>query len=97
LFTSSFPAASRLTTIVLLAASPKTVSTPEPGLNDAVTAAQIKATKDYDNTSNTTGQPRGWMSDKDWAETVKIAQTYEGVKPDIKVADLYTNDLLPKG
>lgn len=69
---------------------------PEAGLDDAVTAAQIKATKDYDNTDNTEGHPRGWMSEEDWATTLKIAQTYEGVKPEIKVADLYTNDLLPK-
>jgi NitT/TauT family transport system substrate-binding protein len=69
---------------------------PEAGLDEAVTAAQIKATEEYDNTDNTKGHPRGWMSDEDWAETVKVAQTYEGVKPDIKLSDLYTNDLLPK-
>ena len=67
---------------------------PEAALNEEVVAAQIKATEAYDNTENTKGHPRGWMSEEDWAETIKIAQMYEGVKADVKPADLYTNDLL---
>jgi NitT/TauT family transport system substrate-binding protein len=47
-------------------------------------------------TENSKGHPLGWMSDKDWQETVEILQATGYVAKPPPVADLYTNDLIPK-
>jgi NitT/TauT family transport system substrate-binding protein len=46
-------------------------------------------------TPNTAGKPLGWMSDKDWDDTVESLKQYGGVTTPLKAADLYTNDLVP--
>jgi len=46
-------------------------------------------------TPNTAGKPLGWMSDKDWDETVKVLKEYGGVATPLAARDLYTNDFVP--
>ena len=46
-------------------------------------------------TPNTAGKPLGWMSDKDWAETVEVLKQYGGVTTPLDAAQLYTNDYVP--
>jgi NitT/TauT family transport system substrate-binding protein len=48
-------------------------------------------------TPNTAGKPIGWMSDKDWDDTVETLKQYGGVTTPLKTSDLYTNDLVPMG
>ena len=48
-------------------------------------------------TPNTRGKPLGWMSDKDWEETVKILKEYGGVTTPLDPRDLYTNEFVPTG
>jgi NitT/TauT family transport system substrate-binding protein len=44
---------------------------------------------------STKGKPMGWMAKSDWVETVSLLKKYAGVKGDVKIDRLYTNDLLP--
>jgi NitT/TauT family transport system substrate-binding protein len=48
-------------------------------------------------TPNTAGKPLGWMSEKDWASTVKTLTTYGGVTTPLDTAALYTNEYVPAG
>ena len=48
-------------------------------------------------TSNTAGKPLGWMSDKDWEQTVAVLKEYGGVTTPLNPGDLYTNDFVPTG
>ncbi len=43
----------------------------------------------------TKGKPLGWMAKEDWADTVDLLKKYGGVKGDVKIDRLYTNNLLP--
>jgi len=52
-----FPAALRLTTMLLASASPNTVNTPAPGMNAAVTANSLRSS----NTSNCTDRMIGLL------------------------------------
>jgi len=46
-------------------------------------------------TPNTAGKPLGWMSDKDWNETVAVLRQYGGVTTPLEAAQLYTNEFVP--
>src|SRR6516162_2699384 len=46
-------------------------------------------------TPNTAGKPLGWMSDKDWNETVTVLKQYGGVTTPLEAAQLYTNEFVP--
>jgi NitT/TauT family transport system substrate-binding protein len=46
-------------------------------------------------TPNTAGKPLGWMSDKDWNETVAVLKQYGGVTTPLEAAQLYTNEFVP--
>src|SRR5713101_3714495 len=48
-------------------------------------------------TPNTTGQPLGWSSDKDWEGTVAVLKQYGGVTEPLDAKQLYTNDFVPTG
>ena len=48
-------------------------------------------------TPNTVGKPLGWMSDKDWAQTVEVLKAYGGVTTPLEARQLYTNDFVPTG
>jgi len=46
-------------------------------------------------TPNTAGKPLGWMSDKDWNETVAVLKQYGGVTTPLEATQLYTNEFVP--
>ena len=46
-------------------------------------------------TPNTAGKPLGWMSDRDWNETVAVLKQYGGVTTPLEAAQLYTNEFVP--
>jgi NitT/TauT family transport system substrate-binding protein len=46
---------------------------------------------------NTEGKPFGWMSEKDWEETVDVLKQYGGVTAPLQARQLYTNDFVPAG
>jgi len=48
-------------------------------------------------TPNTAGKPLGWMSDKDWEETVSVLKQYAGVTAPLEAQQIYTNDFVPTG
>jgi NitT/TauT family transport system substrate-binding protein len=48
-------------------------------------------------TPNTRGKPLGWMSDKDWEDTVRILREYGGVTTPLDPKSLYTNEFVPAG
>ncbi len=48
-------------------------------------------------TPNTRGKPLGWMSEKDWKETVKNLRAYGGVTAPLDPKTLYTNEFVPTG
>ena len=48
-------------------------------------------------TPNTAGKPLGWMSDKDWEQTVEVLKAYGGVTTPLEASRLFTNDFVPTG
>jgi NitT/TauT family transport system substrate-binding protein len=48
-------------------------------------------------TPNTAGKPLGWMSEKDWEETVVVLKQYGGVTSPLEAGQLYTNEFVPAG
>jgi NitT/TauT family transport system substrate-binding protein len=48
-------------------------------------------------TPNTAGKPLGWMSEKDWEETVVVLKQYGGVTSPLEAEQLYTNEFVPAG
>ena len=46
---------------------------------------------------NTKGKPFGWMSEKDWEETVEVLKQYGGVTAPLQAQQLYTNGFVPTG
>jgi NitT/TauT family transport system substrate-binding protein len=46
-------------------------------------------------TPNTAGKPLGWMSEKDWEETVSVLKQYGGVTTPLEASQLYTNEFVP--
>ena len=39
----------------------------------------------------------GWMSEKDWEETVVVLKQYGGVTSPLEAEQLYTNEFVPAG
>jgi NitT/TauT family transport system substrate-binding protein len=48
-------------------------------------------------TPETAGKPLGWMSEKDWQQTVAVLKQYGGVMTELETSQLYTNDFVPTG
>jgi NitT/TauT family transport system substrate-binding protein len=48
-------------------------------------------------TPNTVGKALGWMSDKDWVQTVEVLKQYGGVTTPLAADQIYTNDFVPAG
>jgi NitT/TauT family transport system substrate-binding protein len=46
-------------------------------------------------TKNNQGKPLGWMSEKDWENSVDILRKTGMVTGEVKIGDLYTNDFIP--
>jgi NitT/TauT family transport system substrate-binding protein len=68
---------------------------PAAAVQPAVVAAQLEALEPFEHTSATEGEPRGFMSEEDWAASLEIAEEYRGVEPGrLKIEDLYTNEFI---
>jgi NitT/TauT family transport system substrate-binding protein len=67
-------------------------STPSP----TVLLQQFKLGYQLVRTPNDRGHPLGWMAPQDWANTVKLAQQYLGVKQTIDPGALYTDRFVPE-
>jgi len=46
---------------------------------------------------STAGKPLGWMSDRDWQQTVEVLKQYGGVTTPLESSQLYTNEFVPTG
>jgi NitT/TauT family transport system substrate-binding protein len=63
----------------------------------AVATRELELSLDFWVTPNTRGKPMGWMSDKDWEDTVRILREYGGVTTPLDPKQLYTNEFVPTG
>jgi NitT/TauT family transport system substrate-binding protein len=61
-----------------------------------VTQKVLTAVFDYETTPNSAGHPLGWMSPEDWTSTLAIATKHLGLKGDVAIDDVYTNDFVSK-
>ena len=64
-------------------------------VNPAVATRELELSLDFWVTPNTRGKPFGWMSDKDWEDTVRILREYGGVATPLDPKQLYTNEFVP--
>jgi NitT/TauT family transport system substrate-binding protein len=68
-----------------------------PTVDAAITLREAELSWENWVTPNTAGKELGWMSDKDWAQTVGVLKQYGGVTAPLEAEQLYTNDFAPKG
>lgn len=64
-------------------------------INPEIATRELELSLNFFVTPNTQGKPLGWMSDKDWDNTVRILKEYGGVKTALEATQLYTNDFVP--
>lgn len=68
-----------------------------PTLDAAITRREAELSWENWVTPNTANKELGWMSDKDWAQTVDVLKQYGGVTTPLEASQLYTNDFAPSG
>ncbi len=68
-----------------------------PTVDPAITRREAELSWENWVTPNTAGKPLGWMSDKDWEQTVEVLKAYGGVSTPLEASQLYTNDFVPTG
>jgi NitT/TauT family transport system substrate-binding protein len=56
---------------------------------------QWRDTLNHLHTKNNQGKPVGWMSEKDWVNSVDILRKTGMVTSDVPIAQLYTNEFIP--
>ena len=66
-----------------------------PSTDKSILAEEIKHLPEFTHTSNTAGRPFGWMAPQDWEQTRDILRDYFELPASLRIADVYTNDLLP--
>ena len=66
-------------------------------VNPAIARREMELSWNTWVTPNTRGKPLGWMSDKDWEETVRNLRDYGGVTTPLDPRVLYTNEFVPTG
>jgi NitT/TauT family transport system substrate-binding protein len=66
-----------------------------PQLDRGVALEQLLATFELFHTPNTLGHSLGWQSSDDWNTTSLLLEEYAGVRGDVDVQQLYTNEFLP--
>lgn len=67
---------------------------PDKQLKPKILIDQTVLCKEFFATPNTTGKPMGWQSDADWKLAVASMAEAGVIKPDINIAEFYTNDLI---
>src|SRR5262249_24932792 len=70
-----------------LAAAGKTFS---PTIEPAIPLREAELSWQTWVTPNTVNKPLGWMSDKDWEQTVEVLKAYGGVTTPLEASQLYT-------
>jgi NitT/TauT family transport system substrate-binding protein len=68
----------------------------KPDLDHDLSLAQLKAGLQLVKSPNGKDQPVGWMSDKDWDETLALMKQYQELHTDVPASAFWTNDFLPK-
>ena len=66
-------------------------------VNPAIARREMELSWNTWVTPNTRGKPLGWMSDKDWDETVRNLREYGSVTAPLDPKVLYTNEFVPTG
>ncbi|HEY7675571.1 MAG TPA: ABC transporter substrate-binding protein [Candidatus Methylomirabilis sp.] len=66
-------------------------------VNPAIARREMEMSWNTWVTPNTRGKPLGWMSDRDWDDTVKNLREYGGVTTPLDPKALYTNEFVPTG
>jgi len=66
-------------------------------VNPAIARREMELSWNTWVTPNTRGKPLGWMSDKDWEETVRNLRDYGGVTTPLDPRVMYTNEFVPTG
>lgn len=66
-----------------------------PTASKTVQAAELKQSLTMLHTPNSTGKPIGWMSPKDWQNTIALLHEYGSLKTVKPMSDYYTNSFLP--
>jgi NitT/TauT family transport system substrate-binding protein len=67
---------------------------PNKQLNAAILKGQTTLCKEFINTPNTKDKPLGWQSADDWKQAVTSMSEVGLIKPDVKIAEFYTNELI---
>jgi len=68
-----------------------------PAIEPAIARREAEMSWQTWTSPNTEGKPFGWMSEKDWEETVEVLKQYGGVAAPLQAHQLYTNDFVPIG
>jgi len=66
-------------------------------LDPIVLAAQLKGYMALFDTAATKGKPTGWQAESDWQKTLEVMRSVGMVKPEIKPADIFTNQFIANG
>jgi NitT/TauT family transport system substrate-binding protein len=66
-------------------------------VNPAIARRELEMSWNTWVTANTRGKSLGWMSDKDWDDTVKNLREYGGITAPLDPKVLYTNEFVPMG
>ncbi len=67
----------------------------QPNLTPAITNREMSISWSNWVTPSTAGKPLGWMSEEDWASTIKVAKDFGGMTADVKTSQVYTNEFVP--
>lgn len=68
---------------------------PDARLDPAVLREQIRLTLEFFDTPATRGRPIGWQAEADWTAALRALEAAGAIRPGWRVADYYTNDLVP--
>ena len=66
-----------------------------PSTDRAILAEEYSHLHEWLHTPNSQGHVFGWMADADWQQTIQLLTKYFDLPSTVKVADVYTNDVLP--
>lgn len=66
-----------------------------PSTDRVILVEELKHLPEFVHTKNTAGQPFGQMAPQDWEQTGDILRNYFDLPATFRIADVYTNDLLP--
>ncbi len=62
-----------------------------PSVNLDLATKTVKMMEPLSRTANSKGRPLGWMSEKDWGDTVNLLTKYGIMKGSVELNKLYVN------